>query len=318
MVKVSIIVPVYNAEGYIEKCLNSLINQTLKEIEIIAVDDGSTDNTPKLLMKYKDKIKIIHQKNQGVATARNRGLEYAKGEYIAFVDSDDWVDKNMIKKLYQKAKTKNFDCVMCNFSYVDDEKKWDGPVMPSNDIVDLNAKKNFLITMFPVIWNKIYKREKIAKFKFKDGVWAEDVEYLYRILTNIDNIGVINDKLYYYYQRPKSESRLYDKRIYSYIYNFNGIIDFYKKNNLYEEYKLELEYCYVRYIYATFIKRATYFENKTYYKKAVDTAIKNVKETFPKYRKNKYLYKSKKGIYLLLFNKVVAYLYYDLKKLVGG
>lgn len=318
MIKVSIIVPVYNAEGYIEKCLDSLIAQTLKEIEIIAIDDGSTDNTSKLLMKYKDRIKIIHQKNKGVASARNRGLKEAKGEYIAFVDSDDWVNEDMLKKLYQKAKSQNFDCVMCNFSYVDDEKIWDGTIMPSNDIIDLSAKKKFLITMFPVIWNKIYKREKIVKFKFKDGVWAEDVEYLYRILTNIDNIGVINDKLYYYYQRLKSESRLYDERIYSYIHNFNGIIDFYKKNNLYKEYKLELEYCYVRYIYATFVKRATYFENKKDYKKAVDTAIKNVKEAFPKYRKNKYFYKSPKGIYLTLFNKVVAYLYYDLKKLVGG
>ena len=98
MTKVSIIVPVYNTENYIERCLNSLVNQTLEDIEIIVVNDGSTDNTGKILQKYRDKIKIIEQKNSGIATTRNKGLEIATGKYIAFVDSDDWLEIDEIEK----------------------------------------------------------------------------------------------------------------------------------------------------------------------------------------------------------------------------
>ncbi len=314
MTKVSVIVPVYNGEKYIEKCLHSLINQTLKDIEIIVIDDGSKDNTNKILQKYKEKIKIIKQKNLGVATARNKGLEIAIGEYIYFVDSDDWIEKDTLEKLYSKAIDNNYDCVMCNFWYINDNKKWPGVVTNKKDILNINDKKDYMIKMFPVIWNKIYKKEKILKFKFKNGVWAEDVEYLYRIISNIDNIGIVEDKLYYYYQRESSESRLYDKRVYDYINNFNGIIEFYKKNNLYDEYKLELEYCYVRYLYATFIKRASYFTNKKDYYVAIDTAITNVKKYFPYYRKNKYFYKSLKGFYLLIFNKFFGKILYFIRK----
>lgn len=314
MTKISIIVPVYNAEKYIDRCLHSLINQTLKDIEIIVIDDGSKDNTNKILQKYKDKIKIIKQKNSGVATARNKGLGIATGEYIYFVDSDDWIEKDTLEKLYSKAIDNNYDCVMCNFWYINDNKKWPGVVTNKKDILNINDKKDYMIKMFPVIWNKIYKKEKILKFKFKNGVWAEDVEYLYRIISNIDNIGIVEDKLYYYYQRESSESRLYDKRVYDYINNFNGIIEFYKKNNLYDEYKLELEYCYVRYLYATFIKRASYFTNKKDYYVAIDTAITNVKKYFPYYRKNKYFYKSLKGFYLLIFNKFFGKILYFIRK----
>lgn len=314
MVKVSVIVPAYNAEKYIKRCLESLINQTLKDIEIIVINDGSNDKTGKILENYKHEIIIINQENAGVATARNRGLEKAKGEYIAFVDSDDWVERDFLEKLHTKAISNNYDCVMCNFWYIDDNKKWNGIITNKNDILNINSKKKFMIEMFPVIWNKIYKREKILDFRFKNGVWAEDVEFLYRIISNIDNIGILEDKLYYYFQQEVSESRLYDKRIYNYIDNFNGILEFYRNNNIYEIYKSELEYCYVRYLYATFVKRATYFDDEKEFDAAVNTAIDNVKNRFPDYRKNKYFYKSFKGIYLILFNKLLGKILYKLRK----
>jgi len=307
-VKVSVIVPAYNASDYIEKCIDSLVKQTLKEIEIIVIDDGSTDDTYKKLCNYKDKIKIVKQKNSGVASARNKGLSVATGEYIGYVDSDDWVEENMFELLYSKAKKNNCDVVECDFKYVDDYNSWDGIVDTKIDINTIKEMKKYYINMFPVIWNKIYNREKIKDIKFKSGVWAEDVEYLYRVLPNINNIGKINKNLYYYYQRTVSESRLFDKRVYNYIDNFNGIIEYYKENKIYDAFKNELEYCYVRYIYATFIKRAATFKDKIEYKKAVNEAIRNVKENFPKYRINKYFYKSIKGIYLIGFNRFIAYL----------
>lgn len=316
MVKISIIVPVYNVKEYLERCLNSLINQTLKDIEIIVIDDGSTDGSQEILLKYKKRITLITQKNKGVATARNRGLDVARGEYIAFVDSDDWVDLDMYKNMYRKAKEKNYDMVMCNFKYVDDKREWSGQCDFSNDVINIEDKKKYMISMFPVLWNKIYKKEKIDKLRFKDGVWAEDVEYLYRVLPNINTIGYLNQENYYYFQREKSESRLFDKRVYYYVENFNNIIEYYKKNQIYNLYEKELEYCYVRYLYATFIKRAASFENNVEYKKAVNTAINNVKEKFPKYRKNLYFYKNTKGIYLVCFNRLIANIYYKLNKIV--
>ena len=316
MIKISVIVPVYNSEKYISRCLDSLVNQTLKGIEVIVVNDGSTDNSLEVLQKYSsNSVKVITQKNSGVAAARNTGLKHATGEYIAYVDSDDWVELDMFEKLYNKAIKNDYDVVMCDFWYVDDNKHWDGVSTNNRDIVTLKDKKDFMINMFPVIWNKVYKREKIRKIKFKAGVWAEDVEYLYRIMPFINKIGVINENLYYYYQREVSESRLYDKRVYNYIDNFNGIINFYFKNRYYDLYEKELEFCYVRYLYATFVKRASYFESKDDYNKAVKAAIKNVKAKFPNYRKNKYFYRSVKGIYLLLFGKLVANVYYKLVRI---
>ena len=115
--KVSIIVPVYNVESYLDKCLNSLVNQTLKDIEIIVINDGSTDNSQKIIDKYSKKYKNIiniTKENGGVSEARNLGLEKASGEYIGFLDSDDWIEPDMYELMYQKAKTENFDIVACD------------------------------------------------------------------------------------------------------------------------------------------------------------------------------------------------------------
>ena len=122
MVKVSVIVPVYNVEKYITKCLNSLVKQTLKDIEIIVVNDGSPDNSQaiidKFVKKYPKKVKSYIKKNGGLSDARNYGIEKATGEYIAFVDSDDYVEHNMYKEMYEKAKEHDFDIVVCDLKYI--------------------------------------------------------------------------------------------------------------------------------------------------------------------------------------------------------
>ena len=313
MIKVSVIVPVYNAEQYINKCLDSLINQTLKNIEIIVVNDGSTDKTKKIVEGYKKdnpNIILINTKNKGVASARNKGLEYATGEYIGFVDSDDYVDTNMFNDMYDFAKKNNYDSVQCNFYYTDYTS-----IIKANkfNMKNFNLKK-YLIKFFPVIWDKIYKREILSDIWFKEGVFAEDVEFLYRLIPRIVSMGYIQQPLYYYYQHFDSESRTYDKRIFDYIENWNGIVEYYIKHNLYNEFRLELEYCYVKYLYATFVSRAATLKSKSDYEYACKMAIKNVKKNFPHYRKNKYFYKSIKGIYLLLFNKLIAKIVYYRKR----
>lgn len=313
-IKISVIVPVYNVEAYLDKCLDSLAKQTLKEIEIIVVNDGSPDNSQKIIEKYQKKyptIKGFLKENGGVSSARNYGISKAKGEYLAFVDGDDYVNDDMYEKMYQKAKQGNFDIVVCDLNYVYE----DGTIKRVSSKIETdttNIKKTY-VNMYPCVWNKIYKKSLFTKnILFKEGVWFEDVDFLYKIFPYVKTIGVIKEPLNQYVQRKGSITKTFDKRLYNYITNFNDLIKFYQDNNIYDEYKKELEYCYVRYLYATFIKQATNF-SKEEYQKATKEAIKNVKEHFPNYRKNSYFYQSTKGIYLLIFNSSIANILYKLR-----
>lgn len=316
MTKVSVIVPVYNVEKYLEKCLDSLVNQTLKDIEIIVVNDGSPDNSQNIIDRYSKKyqsIKAYTKLNGGLSDARNYGLTKATGEYIAFLDSDDYVTYDMYEKMYQKAKSGNFDMVVCDLNYVYDDKIVKAYSNIKNDTTNI---KKTMLNLYPAAWNKIFKR-KLFEYgvKFKKGVWFEDVEFIYRLLPYIKTIGVIHEHFNQYVQREGSITNTKNEKIYHYIENWNGIIEYFKENDLYEEYKDELEYSYVRYVYATFIKQVSSFEKEEYFK-AVNIAISNVKEHFPKYRFNKYFYTSLKGLYLLLFNKNISKLLY--KKMHKG
>lgn len=311
MIKVSIIVPVYNVEKYLDKCLKSLVNQTLKDIEIIVVNDGTKDNSQKIIDKYVNKypklVKSYIKENGGLSSARNYGLKYAKGKYIAFVDSDDYVETNMYQKLYDKAVEKDFDMVVCNLKYIYETKEVNAYSNINKDILTKEEIKKSMINIYPSAWNKLFNKRLFKnKVLFKEKVWFEDVEFLYRLYPYINSIGTVEDYLYNYVQRKGAITSTFDERLFHYIDNFNGIVKFYKEKKFFDEYEKELEYCYVRYLYATFIKQASNFKDKKMYKKAVEEAIKNVKENFPNYRKNKYFYKSLKGIYLLLFNKFIS------------
>ena len=308
--KISVIVPVYNVEKYLEKCLDSLVNQTLKDIEIIVVNDGSPDNSQKIIDKYVKKysnVKSYLKKNGGLSDARNYGIKFAKGEYIAFIDSDDFVKEDMYECMYNKAKENNYDMVVCDINYLYPDKI----VAVSSGIKkDTSSIKDVYLNIHPAAWNKIFKRDLFNhNVYFKKNVWFEDVEFIYRLLPFIKNIGVVKKTFNQYIQREGSITNTVNKKIYDYIDNMNGIIDFYKQNNLYNNYKNELEYVYVRYIYATFIKSVKKY-NYDEYKKAVDIAIKNVRERFPYYRRNKYFYKTIKGLYLVCFNKIIAKIMY--------
>lgn len=311
--KVSVIVPVYNVEKYIDRCLNSLLNQTLDDIEFIIVNDGSPDNSEKIIKKYlkkSSKFKYYIKENGGLSDARNYGLKYANGEYIAFLDSDDYVESDMYQKMYEKAISNNFDMVVCDINYVYDDKIVKAFSNIKDDTTNIKMVMN---SIYPAAWNKLFKKELFKNnVYFKKGVWFEDVEFIYRLLPYIKNIGVCHEAYINYVQRDGSITNTIDKRIYHYIDNFNGIIDFYKKRKLYDEYFKELEYSYVRYTYATFVKSVSRYNYQDYLK-AVDDAIKNVCEHFPKYRRNKYFYKSLKGLYLVLFNKFIAKIYYKIR-----
>lgn len=310
MKKVSIIVPVYNVEKYIKRCLDSLVNQTLEDIEIIVVNDGSPDNSQLIINKYKkqypNKIKSYIKSNSGLSDTRNYGLKKAKAEYIAFLDSDDWVETNIYEKMYKKAIEGNFDMVVCDLKYagIGAEKYVSSKF--KKDLCDKQEIKESMIDIYPAVWNKLYDRKLFeTNIRFKKDVWYEDVEFIHRLYPYINSIGVVKEPLIYYFQREGSITSTYNNKLYNYIDNLNGIIDFYKEKGFYDEYKKELEYVYIRYLFGTFMKNIIKTKDKSQYIKAYKMVTTNVRNNFKNYRKNKYFYCCGiKGLYLLSFNKI--------------
>jgi len=206
-IKVSVIIPVYNSEQYLKQCLDSVVNQTLKDIEIIVVNDGSTDNSSQISQEYVSKyknIKLIDKQNEGCYKARNVGLEIATGEYITFVDSDDYIEHNMYEKMYKKAKSTNVDIICCRYGhYLKNKLKLIANF--DNSIKLLTKTDNKLIGAESVIlddsviWNKIFKRQLLIekRIKFHSDCYMADDAFFYIIsILNAKSIVYISDILY--------------------------------------------------------------------------------------------------------------------------
>ena len=175
MTDISIIVPIYNAEKYLNKCIDSLINQTKKELEFILVNDGSTDDTEKIIKSYKDeRIKYFKNKNQGIGKTRNFGIEKSTGKYIMFLDSDDYLEEDACEKLFQKASKDKLDLVICDYYKLYENNKKEDVKLLSFKNTSLKETPNLLTDVNLAPWNKIYKRELITKNKIK---FVEDLKY---------------------------------------------------------------------------------------------------------------------------------------------
>ena len=209
---VTIIVPIYNVEKYLKECIESIINQTYKNLEIILVNDGSTDDSLKICMNYKKKdnrIVIINKTNGGLSDARNKGIDAANGKYICFVDSDDYISSAYVELLYNEARKNNTDIVLCGIKYVNDEKKILSEYAYKKNFV--KSGKELLIDYYQengveviVAWNKLYKRELFNTYRYNVGKIHEDEFLTYKILYNLDKVSIISDKLYYYRKNDTS------------------------------------------------------------------------------------------------------------------
>ena len=267
MKKVSVIVPVYNAQDNIANAIDSLLKQTLDDIEIILINDGSKDNSLIVLKeyekKYPHKIKVIDQENLGPGGARNTGLKIAKGEYIGFLDSDDTQNSKMYETMYRKAKTGNFDLVVCDVNAIYDKKTVTIKSGIDADHFNNEFIKKDMIFSYTVLWNKLIKKEIATSISFSNRLWYEDVEYLFKLFPLVNSIGTVKRRFCNYYQNDNSITYTYNKKIYDIVTVMNNLVDYYKKNKLYDQYKDEIEYSYVRYLYGTFIRRIAKTKNKT-------------------------------------------------------
>lgn len=235
MPKISVIIPVYNASKYLKECLDSVVNQTLKDIEIICVNDGSTDNSLSILEKYAqndDRIKIINQENKGLSEARNVAIEVASGDYIGFVDADDYINLSFYENLFNRAEETKSDIVSCEYMYrFKDRQKNRKKIFLKVDtnVVTTDIKEKFECLYLPnycYVMNKIYRRDCLTE-RFLKGLKWEDVYFTCNVLAKSYKLSVAKDAAYYYRDNPNSivndvsdiNKYFYHKAM-AYFYNF--------------------------------------------------------------------------------------------------
>lgn len=272
--KVSIIIPVYNSEIYLEKCLDTVINQSYTNIEIIIVNDGSSDGSEKIINKYKEldsRIISINQINQGAGAARNKGLSLCNGDYICFVDSDDYIEKSYVEDLVETIKDGDLFS-FCNFCK--GEKK-----------IEV-SKTEELLLIYPGIIGKLYSAKEIKGAEFSNHHIAEDLIFNYKLLLKNDSISKVEKYLYYYVINPSSISNnswKYGNEIFDAIEELYNLS---KEKNINDEKMRILEFCAIRYILFGNFKR---IKNHCLSKEYILKSLEFVEIKFPKWYENIYI-----------------------------
>ena len=223
--KLSIIVPVYNVEEYISKCLDSILKQSLKDFECLIIDDGSTDKSIEIaenLIGNDYRFTIYHKENGGLSDARNYGLDLAIGEYVCFVDSDDYIAKHMIEKTYIVAKENGSDITVFDmyYEYEDGHKEL---TKGANKKIAYYEEDKDLLFINHSANNKIYRREFLEDKRFIKGLAYEDLAAIPVWLAKANNVTYVEEPLYFYMQRDKSISHSYDERIFDIYKGINNI-----------------------------------------------------------------------------------------------
>jgi glycosyltransferase involved in cell wall biosynthesis len=271
---VTVVIPVYNVEGYLSRCLDSVCNQTFSDMEIVCVNDRSPDNCALILSEYAKKderIKIItHEKNSGLSAARNTGLTAAKGQYIYFIDSDDWIDSDYIEKMYITASNIGLEAV-CNVNVY--QVKLDG-------IRKKLLKRSFtegwvdFTASCIMAWTWLLKKSFLDKFKiiFPEGITQEDSYFFYVVIRSLEKIYAISSSAYYHFENPSSIMGCAQSRIikgYDAIIVTEMIYDYYKNNNLLDKYSIPFFYL-PKYCLNRHIDKDGFFRRlKTFYSRIV-------------------------------------------------
>jgi len=245
MEKIDVIVPAYNVEEYIEVCIDSLLQQTYQNVEILLVDDGSTDRTSSICDRYaqqKDHVKVIHQVNRGLSAARNVGLQYADGEYVCFVDSDDFVHPWYLEHLLHTLQEQKADMVFCDYVQVPQDASLMPVFLQPGETREYDKEELFGIladvchrekTKLVVAWNKLYKREIFENLTFVEGKIHEDEFIIHRILSKCKKVAYLSWELYYYRIRTNSitgKAEHYNLKHMDVLEAYEDRREFYKQN----------------------------------------------------------------------------------------
>ncbi len=314
MPKVSVIVPVYNEEKYLNKCLNSLVIQTLKDIEIIVINDGSKDSSLDIMQKfannYKDKVKVIDSKNEGAGSARNKGLDIATGEFIKFVDADDYLKLDILERMYTIAKENKVKLVRGNHQTIlgpikmMDTCSWSN--IKENKIIDVRENKNYIITETPGFGNKLISRDLFNNLRFPEHSKWEDLAIMPVIIASAEKIYHMDESVYNY--RINMNTTISD--FIKWIPNILDIIrcvetleKHMEERNLSDEYKNQIECLYI--LHTLFrVENAMLWVNFPRKKKeiVINSLINLLDLKYPNWRNNKIIDEYKKVNFLFNFD----------------
>lgn len=277
MEKISVIVPIYNAQKYLEKCLKSLEIQTFRDYEVVLVNDGSKDESEKIIQKFLKNKKFIYFKkeNGGVSSARNFGIEHATGDYITFVDADDTVTNDYLELLYNTCKEKKVDISIGAFERNYKEKTTFNPVY----------QENVEMFCFSAPWGKLYKKSVIEEYQleFPKKLWYEDL-YFTTCALLVGTYAVINKNIYHYYQNETSLVHTYDDRIFDIYEIVKRIEEFAKDQQIYEMKKQAIEFINIYHILIGTVYRASF--HKDFSRSLIKEIYCKVKEKYPKWYNN--------------------------------
>lgn len=296
MPKISVLIPAYNAEKYIEKCIESVVNQTFKDIEIIIVNDGSDDKSPELIEKFHDsRIKIINKKNSGYGASLNLGLKEAKGEYISIIEADDFIDKDMFKKLYSSPKS---DVIKSGFYFYPQNVQYNLNIEGLTTIDDSPE----MINIKPSIWSSIYKKSFLDKnnitFNESKGASYQDISFHFKTLFLAQSIYLINEPLYYYRTDNEFSSVKNKNNPQAVIKEFKVIDEFLKNKSILPETSAQLLLFRLKAHIWNYLRISKLYEEECIISSSVDLDSKH--KTF--FYKSRYI-KLKDKIKLLLFSK---------------
>ncbi len=308
MPKVSIIMPVYNTGKYLRRCLTALVNQTLEDIEIVAVNDGSTDNSLQILQEYAEQydiIRVLTKENGGQATARNLGIRECRGEYIGFADSDDYVDTTMFEKMYSLAKEKDCDLVECYFHYLQETDGEPLVLPPRGRVREYQNQQDMLIDPQVSPWNKLYRREVLLQpdMNFPEGLIYEDTAFYIKTIPHVKKAAYLDEQLVYYFLRGNSTMNANkSKKVGNIFPVLENILSFYNKYGFYEAYKNELEYFCVKIVLCSSLSRIGRVTDKQLEAELLDESFAFIKKYFPQYKQNPY-FSGKIGLYIKNVNR---------------
>lgn len=313
---ISVIVPIYKVENFLNKSVESVLNQSYKNFELILVNDGSPDNCPKMCddwAKKDSRIKVLHKENGGLSSARNAGLNICKGEYIAFLDSDDYLEKDYLKKLLAAMLANDADLVICGLNYVDENgveiknnnKVLTPKIYKQQEKFDIIFKDNTINSV--VAWNKLYARQIFDKLRYPEGKIHEDEFIIYDVINNCKkDICVITDKLYNYLIRSDSimgSKRPTEKMLHA-IESKKVKLDKLDKNDKNYHYAVEQ---YLSIFIQTFIKVRSDKELR-------DKVFKQFKQEYKIYKKDLADFKTKIKCFMFRYLKNLLLIIYKLKK----
>ena len=290
MPEVSVIVPCYNCASTVERTLDSLAAQTLSSLELIVINDGSTDNTPEVLERWKAAhpevdMKLYTKENEGIAEARNFGVAHVTGDYFGFLDSDDYTVPEMYEEMLACAKKEDAPLVVSDFIWVNSRGETlqkEGPY---------EAGPDMMVNLFAVLWNKLYRTDFIRALdiSFPKGDRYEDTCYLMCLTCNVPKVAFTNRPYVRYVQQTSSITHTHNDQVKNMIHVFEIILDYYRRHGRYDEYHDALEYVHIRYFLGSSFLRSCAIKDAKDRKQTIRMGWELLNREFPDWPRNPYL-----------------------------